>query len=222
MWRRTPSAAIVGSDQLFNELMGRFYQERLGQKQQIIITTKITPGIDGKEKMSKSLGNYIALDDSPRDKFGKAMSIPDALIAQYLEVYTDVPMENVLDIANGLKSETLHPMTAKKALASAIVARHHGNIVAETEESWFEKTFSNRSIPTDVPQILAEAGMHLIGLLQRCMPQESTSSLRRLLKQGAVSINGQKVAGPSAQPHINDGDVIKIGKKNWYKIKMQA
>src|SRR3990170_186618 len=105
---------IIGTDQLFNEMMGRFYQEKFGQKPQVIITTKITPGIDGREKQSKSLGNYIGLAHSPRDKFGRAMSIPDNLIAEYLKVYTELPLSEIARIEKDLPRD---PMKYKKFLA---------------------------------------------------------------------------------------------------------
>src|SRR5574340_364201 len=132
---------IIGSDQLFNEMMGRFYQEKLGQKPQVVITTKITPGIDGKAKQSKSLGNYIGLGHSPRDKFGRVMTVPDNLIASYLEVYTDVPLEVVGEIATQAEQE---PMKWKLFLAHEIVRRYHGKEVADKEQAWFVETFSGR------------------------------------------------------------------------------
>ena len=125
---------IIGTDQLFNEMMGRFYQERLGQSPQVIITTKITPGIDGKAKQSKSLGNYIGLGHSPRDKFGRVMTLPDHLIVSYLEVYTDVPLEFVDEIAMRVEKE---PMKWKLFLAHEIVRRYHGAEIADKEQEWF-------------------------------------------------------------------------------------
>lgn len=112
---------IVGTDQLFNELMGRFYQEKLGQTPQVVITTKITPGTDGVEKQSKSIGNYIALTDAPRDKYGKVMSIPDSLIIPYLEIYTLVPVEKVCDMEKRMESGALNPHGRKKGAC----ARRH-------------------------------------------------------------------------------------------------
>ncbi|HLL79507.1 MAG TPA: tyrosine--tRNA ligase, partial [Ktedonobacteraceae bacterium] len=138
---------IIGSDQLFNELMGRFYQERLGQSPQVIITTKITPGIDGKAKQSKSLGNYIGLTHSPRDKFGRVMTLPDHLIISYLEVYTDVPLEQIAEAAKRVVDE---PMKCKLFLAHEIVRRYHGAESADREQEWFLQTFSARRTPVDI------------------------------------------------------------------------
>ena len=105
---------IVGSDQLFNELLGRFYQERFNQPPQVVVTTKITPGIDGKEKQSKSLGNYIAISDTDRDKYGKAMSLPDELICEYLTVYTDMPIDKINEFNSGIVNGRENPIIAKK------------------------------------------------------------------------------------------------------------
>lgn len=185
---------IVGTDQLFNELMGRFYQERFNQEPQIVITTKITPGTDGKEKQSKSLGNYIALADSPRDKFGKVMSIPDNLIIQYLEVYTTVDLQLVREMSQTLAGGSVNPMTFKLQLAEAIVARYHGQAEATAEREWFAQAFSARQIPDDVPQVSARPGLDIASLLQTCIPGESKSALRRLVQQGAVRLNDQKCA----------------------------
>ena len=146
---------IIGTDQLFNEMMGRFYQERLGQSPQVIITTKITPGIDGKAKQSKSLGNYIGLGHSPRDKFGRVMTLPDHLIVSYLEVYTDVPLEFVDEIAMRVEKE---PMKWKLFLAHEIVRRYHSAEIADKEQEWFLRTFSTRKTPSDIPVIQVELG----------------------------------------------------------------
>jgi tyrosyl-tRNA synthetase len=114
---------IVGTDQLFNELMGRFYQERLGQSPQVVITTAITPGIDGREKQSKSLGNYIAIADPAREMFGKAMKLPDHLVTQYLRVYTLVPLPEIEELDRAIGAGEVNPMAAKRRLGRALVER---------------------------------------------------------------------------------------------------
>jgi tyrosyl-tRNA synthetase len=211
---------IVGTDQLFNEMMGRFYQERFGQMPQVVVTTKITPGLDGVEKQSKSLGNYIALTDTPRDKFGKIMSLPDALIVQFLHVYTEVPLEDVRNVEEGLKAGTVHPMAAKKRLGHALVERYHGREVADGEQEWFENTFSRRAIPADVPEIVLPRDVSLLDALQACMPGRSRSELRRLVEQRAVQLNDVTldVKGIPHRLDFSDGDVMKVGKTRWFKI----
>lgn len=210
---------IVGSDQLFNELMGRFYQEKLRQPTQVVMTTKITPGTDGREKQSKSLGNYIALADTPRDKFGKIMSIPDSLTSSYLEVYTDCPMEEVREMTSQVEDGRLHPMEAKKRLAHAVVARYHGPGAADEEAHWFTETFSNRSTPKDIPSVRVALGSTgVLEVLSVCLPGESKAALRRLVDQGGVRINQARVGSTTAPIVVRDGDVLKVGKTRWFRL----
>lgn len=231
---------IVGSDQLFNEMMGRTFQEQESQQPQTIITTKITPGLCGKEKQSKSLGNYIAITDSPRDKFGKVMSIPDALIMPYFEVYTDVPdktLATIKELLEWVQSGTdplANPMGVKKDLAASIVKRYHDQEAADSERVWFEETFSKKNIPEDAPLIEAGPAVSVIELLKQCRPKDSSSQLRRLLEQGAISLEGKKLTkerlknpwcgwwvGPDGLPSKIETH-LKIGKRSWYKIRLKV
>lgn len=209
---------IIGSDQLFNEMLGRFYQEKFGQKPQIIITTKITPGIDGKAKQSKSLGNYIGLGHSPRDKFGRTMRLPDNLIAEYLRVYTEVPLEKIdeVEINND-------PMKWKKFLANEIVKRYHGREVANKEQQWFEKTFSSRVDPNDMPKLIAKRRTtSLFELVKNFFgSQKSNNNIKTLFAQGAISLNGEKVKDIDKEFEFFDDDVIKVGKRIWFRIKLK-
>jgi tyrosyl-tRNA synthetase len=217
---------IVGNDQLFNEMMGRTFQQQEGQDPQAIITTKITPGLCGKEKQSKSLGNFIAITDSPRDKFGKVMSLPDELVSQWFLVYTDVPLET-LDQELVLRN----PMAAKTNLAAKIVERWHGKEVAEAERKWFKETFSKKSLPESIPQIVVTQSTSLLELLQKCKPESSNGDLRRLLKQGAVKLidtrNKDHVEHKLALDDLNNTwdlscaspAVLKIGKRTWIKVR---
>jgi tyrosyl-tRNA synthetase len=211
---------IVGSDQLFNELMGRFYQDRFGQRPQVVMTTKITPGIDGKEKQSKSLGNYIAITDTPRDKFGKVMSISDSLIVPYFRVYTNLPLLHIQEIEGGLVSGSIHPMQAKKELAAAIVVRYHGKEVASEEEHWFTKAFSERKIPNNIPEIIISHQRLPLEVLQMCLVSESKSALRRLIGAGGLRINNERVDEMKAPLDLKDGDVVKVGKTKWFRIRI--
>ena len=210
---------IIGSDQLFNEMMGRFYQERLGQPPQVIITTKITPGIDGKAKQSKSLGNYIGLSHSPRDKFGRVMTLPDHLIPSYLEVYTDIPLEQVAEVAKRVGDE---PMKCKLSLAHEIVRRYHGAEVADQEQEWFLQTFSARKTPVDIPEMLIEPGERSAFDLVKVFfgSQKSHRELRRLFVQGAVSLNEQAIRKAEQRVEIHDGDVLRVGKRTWVRLRV--
>ena len=210
---------IIGTDQLFNEMMGRFYQERLGQSPQVIITTKITPGIDGKAKQSKSLGNYIGLGHSPRDKFGRVMTLPDHLIVSYLEVYTDVALEIVREIAKRVEEE---PMKWKLFLAHEIVRRYHGAEIADNEQEWFLRTFSTRKTPNDIPLIQVEAGEQpAFDLVKQFFgDQKSHSEIRRLFGQGAISLNDQTLRQAEQVVEIHDGDVFRVGKRTWFRLQV--
>lgn len=205
---------IIGSDQLYNEMMGRFFQEKFGQTAQVILTTKITPGIDGKAKQSKSLGNYIGLSHSPREKFGRLMSMPDNLIQQYLEVYTDLPMEIVTSLSEQIKSD---PMKIKTRLANAVVSRYHGNEIANTEERWFIQTFSRKEVPTDIPTIaIGKESAPALEILKHCQTDKSNGELRRLIEQGGAKVNGEKISSPEQK--ISLPAVVTIGKRHWFDV----
>ncbi len=147
---------IVGSDQLFNEQLGRHFQQRLGSPPQALIITTITPGIDGGPKQSKSLNNYIALTDTPKDKFGKLMSLPDPLVQTYAHVYTELPREVVASLGEAAAHGGPAARDAKLKLASAVVTRYHGANVAKAERAAFTEQFSRRNIPGDLPEVTVQ------------------------------------------------------------------
>lgn len=208
---------IIGSDQLFNEMLGRFFQERFNQQPQVIVTTKITPGIDGKEKQSKSLGNYVGLAHSPRDKFGRVMSIPDTLITDYLKVYTEIPLEKIAELEQSMIK--INSMKAKKFLAEQVVARYHGDEVAKQEKDWFEQTFSARQTPTDIPEISLNQGATAFDAVKAFFgDKKSNTQIRTLFNQGAVYCNQEKT--PDQQAKVKKGDLFKVGKRGWFKVEM--
>jgi len=210
------SLAIIGTDQLFNEMMGRELQAKSGQAPQVIITTKITPGIDGGEKQSKSIGNYIGLNHTPREKFGRVMSMRDRLVAEYFRVYTTAPLPQIAEMEKTLGRTD--PMKFKLELAKAIVARYHGDKVAETEAEWFRQTFSEHSMPTDAPTVSFGSNQaDLLAVLVKCFgASKSKSDIRRLIDQRAVSVNGQVINNPTAA--VNFPADIKVGKRNWFRV----
>lgn len=206
---------IVGSDQLFNEMLGRFFQEKMGQAPQVIITTKVTPGIDGKEKQSKSLGNYIGLAHSSRDKFGRTMSIPDNLIIQYLEVYTTVSLDEI----NGMRALVQQdPLTCKKFLAEKIVERYHGTEVAAQEKEWFEQTFSAKKAPDNLTVVKLVQSSTFLDAVLSYFNSKTNSEVKRLFAQNAVSQNGHKISDFKAL--VTHGDIIKVGKRDWFKVEL--
>lgn len=200
---------IIGTDQLFNELMGRQYQEILGQAPQVVATTIITPGLDGKEKMSKSLGNYIAITDNPREKFGKTMTLVDGLIHSYFVVYTRLSLEEIKLIT---KNE---PFEAKKRLAFELVKLYHGEKDAKKAIEYFEKTFSKKETPENLESIEADAGESWVEFLARLKFVKSKGEAKRLIDGGGIDIDGKKVIRASDKVYAG---VLKIGKHKFVKI----
>ena len=215
---------IVGSDQLFNELMGRFYAERLGAEPQVVITTAITPGTDGRAKQSKSLGNYIALNDSPRDMFGKAMKLPDHLVPLYLQHYTMVPLAEITQLAAVIAAGEENPMEAKRLLGRSLVERYYSAEYAAREQEWFSRVFSGRSVPPDAPSVsIADPNCTLLELLRHCLPTTSGTELRRLIADGSVRLDGQrKLTNPDQRHPLSSGEVIRIGKRRWFRIEFRG
>ncbi len=211
---------IIGSDQLFNEHMGRFFQEKFRQNPQIIVSLKLVPGLDGGEKMSKSLGNYIGISDTPREKFGKAMSVIDSLIISYLEAYTDVSIEEIQTLEANLNAGQ-NPRDIKLVLAEALVRRYHGQSIATQERTRFLNLFSEKKvIVEDLPVVRFDHGNHnVIDVLERLALAESRSDARRLVVQGAVEIGGIKITDPQAACMIETGTVIRVGKKKIVRVQ---
>ncbi|WP_414617747.1 tyrosine--tRNA ligase [Dyadobacter sp. 32] len=212
---------IVGSDQLFNEMMGKFYQEKMGQNSQIIITTKITPGLDGKNKQSKSLNNYISLNEDARGMFGKAMSMPDSQIIQWMEVYTNLGNSEIKGHEIELQKGN-NPRDIKLALARALVEKYHGAADADAEFLWFVKTFSAKDFPVDCDTLPLTEGLYsILDIIHLYDATSSKSEIRRLIQQGAVKIDGVKVQDVDSQLRINSGDekLFKVGKRTHFKLK---
>jgi tyrosyl-tRNA synthetase len=210
---------IVGSDQLFNEQLGRHFQQRLGSPPQALIITTITPGIDGGPKQSKSLNNYIALTDTPKDKFGKLMSLPDDLVRTYAHVYTELPLDAVAAIGEAAAHGGPAARDAKLRLAAAVVTRYHGANVAKAERAAFTEQFTHRSIPTDLPEVIVETSRPtILELLQAARPELSNSELRRLIRQGAVSIDDQKVLSHDRHVLLSEALTLRSGSRTFHRI----
>lgn len=211
---------IVGSDQLFNELMGRQYQQRLGQQPQTVITSVITPGLDGGAKQSKSLGNYIALTDTPRDKFGKVMTLIDPLVETWATVYTDEPQEVVAQLADASKLGGAAARDAKLDLAEAIVARHHGADEARRCRDDFQATFSRGELPGEI-DVLEVDNKHipLLDAVCAARPELSRSAARRLLEQGGARIDDGVVSDPDAVVDATTSPLLRTGRRHWVRIR---
>ncbi|MEU4602783.1 tyrosine--tRNA ligase [Kribbella sp. NPDC023972] len=211
---------IVGSDQLFNEQLGRHLQQRLGAPPQAVITTTITPGIDGRAKQSKSLNNYIALTDTPRDKFGKLMSIPDSLVEIYARVYTELPLDTVAALGASAAVGGPQARDAKLRLAAAVVTRYHGAGTARSELEAFNHTFSEGRQPTDIPDVVVGSpAATILELLQVARPTDSKSELRRLIRAGAVTVDGTRADDPDQAVSVDPDVLLKSGRRTWHRIR---
>ncbi|TCN44591.1 tyrosyl-tRNA synthetase [Kribbella orskensis] len=212
---------IVGSDQLFNEQLGRHFQQRLGAAPQVVITSTITPGIDGGPKQSKSRNNYIGLTDTPRDKFGKVMSLPDSLVQTYAHVYTELPLDVVAGLGEAATQGGPPAREAKLRLASAIVTRYHGANIAKAERETFIQLFSEASQPTDLPEVIVEDAT-VLELLLVARPGDSRSELRRLISQGAVSLDGRKLSDPNEPITLTGPMTLRSGRRTWHRLVPRA
>lgn len=217
---------IGGSDQRFNILMGRDLQEANGMEPQIGLFMPILPGLDGVQKMSKSLGNYVGVTDEPNDMFGKLMSIPDDVMAQYYELCTDVPLDEIEEIKQGLAEGKLHPMDAKKRLAQEIVAIYHSTEAGAAAQAEFERVFSSREVPQDMPEVTLQAGdledgrIKLLKLVTTADLAPSGSEARRLIQSGAVSLDGEKLTDFASMISVKDGQVLRVGKLKYAKLRL--
>ena len=209
-----------GTDQTFNLLMGRHLQELEGQEPQVVITMPLLEGLDGIQKMSKSLGNYIGIDEEPKEMYGKAMSIPDELMMRYFMLVTDMSIEEQEDMEKRLESGELHPRDAKMQLARTIVRLYHGEEAALEAEEEFKRVFQQRAMPTDIPEYAMDAPTEPIFVPQFCTDAGLTASngeARRSIKAGAFKVNGEKYTEENLK--LEDGMIIQVGKRKFVKIK---
>ena len=205
---------IGGTDQKFNVLLGREYQKAAGQEPQVIVLTPILEGTDGIAKMSKSLNNYIGIAESPKEMFGKIMSISDKLMMRFYELLTTESLDEIV---------TLHPKAAKVRLAHELVERFHTTVDADEVAAEFESVFSKKRVPADVPEIvLTVSQIGLTKLLAEHQIVPSVSEARRLIAQGGVSVNGEKITDTS---YMIDGvpeALVKAGKRKFLKVVFKA
>ena len=210
-----------GTDQRFNCLLGRELQAGVGQKPQQVFMVPILPGTDGVQKMSKSLGNYIALEEPPEDMFGKVMSLPDNLIATYFELLTDVPDDEVGRVKADVEGQRVNPMALKKRLGWEIVAQFHSREAADQAQAHFERVFQKREAPEDVPAYRLPADMSQLRLSRVLVDAglaASASEARRLIAQGAVDIDGVKVVADGPADRLKPGAVVRVGKHKFVKV----
>lgn len=216
---------VGGTDQKFNILMGRDLQTQYGQEEQIGLFTPILTGLDGVQKMSKSLGNYVGITEPPKDMFGKLMSISDEMMPEYFLLCTDVPVEEIERIKKDLASGTVHPMDMKKRLGREIVTIYHGADAALEAQAEFERVFSQHEVPEDMPIVevdsdeLDDGKVWIVKLLVKAGMAPSNSEARRLVQQGAVTLDGKKIGDASANIEVRDGQVLRSGKLKFARLK---
>lgn len=210
---------LGGTDQKFNNLVGRDMQKRFGKEPQIVVLMPLLEGTDGSEKMSKSLGNAIGISDDPKDIFGKAMSIPDTLIYKYFELGTRVPLERLNEIKSRLENPNTNPRDVKRELAFELVKLYYDEAAAVNARDEFDKIFIKKEIPDDIQEIhITDNDKKLIDIIFENNLAESKSNARRLIEQGAVSINGDKINDVNFTLTESGEFVIKAGKKKFLKV----
>lgn len=211
---------LGGSDQKFNVLMGRDYQKNAGQRQQVAMLLPLLMGTCGVNKMSKSLGNYIAIFDEPFDKFGKVMSIPDNLMLNYAQYAVSMYPQEYAEFANALESNSIHPNEAKKQLATKVVAKYHGEATGKDMRAQFEAVFAKGQLPDEIEEYKLVPGVGILNLLVEAKVLASNSEARRMIQQNAISVvDGEKIADPNLK--LDDsfrGKVLKIGKRKFLKL----
>lgn len=211
---------LGGTDQKFNLLMGRQLQKEYGQEQQVAITTPLLEGLDGVNKMSKSLGNYIGIDEEPNEIYGKVMSIPDGLMLKYYELLTSISIEELHELKEGLENGRVHPRDAKMKLARTLVEMYIGKEEADQAEGHFKTVFQQRALPTDIPVQAwkGEAQVGIVDLIAGLNMVPSKGEGRRMVQQGAVKIDEVKIGDINDIIEVKSGMIIQVGKRKFVKI----
>jgi len=211
---------LGGTDQTFNNLVGRDIQKGYNQEPQIVITMPILVGLDGREKMSKSKGNYIGVTDDPNDMFGKVMSISDDMMENYFTLLTDILSEEIADIVNPDKT---HPKQAKVRLGKSIVGQFHGQDAAESAAAEFDKVFAQGQLPDEIDEVAISAQpIAASKLLLACKLVSSGGEAKRMIRQSAASIDGKKLTDPNAEIAPKEGAIIRVGKRRFVRIILKS
>ncbi len=212
---------LGGTDQKFNLLVGRELQREYGQESQIVLTMPLLEGLDGVQKMSKSLGNYIGINEDPNDQFGKVMSISDDLMFRYYELLTDIPLGEVQKIRADIAAGTRHPMDVKADLAARIITDYHGAAAAHAAREEFDRVFRKREIPEDIEtkEISIVAGpMRVVKLLAAVNLASSNAEAQRLVESGAVHMNDQRITDPKTEVSAPGEYLFKVGKRRFLRL----
>ncbi|OCX42578.1 tyrosine--tRNA ligase [Campylobacter ornithocola] len=209
-----------GTDQKFNLLMGRQLQRIYNcQKEQVVMMMPLLEGLDGVNKMSKSLGNYIGVTEDAKDMYAKVLSISDELMFRYYELLSEKSSSEILQMKDDIKNGSLHPKKAKENLALEITTRFHSNECALKAKEEFDKVHSAKELPSDMPSFTLEGSIWLAKAIVECKMEISTSAARRLINSNAVSINGKKVQDEQFQ--LENGEyILQVGKRKFAKLKV--
>ena len=214
-----------GTDQMFNLLVGRDLQEIEGQRPQQCFLMPLLPGTDGVQKMSKSLGNYIGIDEPPREIFGKTMSLPDTMIAPYFENLTDVSEIDLAEITSAITSESSNLMDLKKRLAHDLVAQFHGQPAASEARGFFERTVQAGEVPDEIPLLVVAAGdaniKRLSDLILDAGLARSSGEARRLIDQGAVRLDGRQIEENVPVSALSSG-VLRVGRRRYLRLQIDS
>ena len=187
----------------------------------MILTLPVLEGLDGKQRMSKSIGNYIGIDEDPKEMYGKTMSIPDELIYRYFELVTDVDQKTLDEIKAKLEDSKTNPRDLKMQLAYTLVRMYHGEEAAEDASAEFKKVFVKKDIPDEMPEMkFTQAQMRIDELLLTTKTANSKSEARRLITGGGVSVDGQKITDPFFTVDLKDGQILKVGKRKFVRIRL--
>ena len=210
---------LGGTDQKFNLLVGREMQKAYGKPQQVILTVPILEGLDGVQKMSKSLGNYIGITDAPNDMFGKLMSVSDDLMWRYFELLSFRPMTEIAGLQQQI-ADGANPRDIKFLLCEEIISRFHDATAADSAKQDFIQRFQKNAIPDDMPELQIDLadGMPIANLIKAAQLCASTSEAMRMVKQGAVKIDGEKVADPRQMITQAEAFVLQVGKRKFARI----
>jgi tyrosyl-tRNA synthetase len=209
---------LGGSDQLFNLLMGRPYQQHAGQEPQVCLTVPLLEGIDGKQKMSKSTGNHIALTDPPNEQFGKVMRIPDEALGRYARLAAGWPEAEVERLVRDVAGGSLSPMDEKKRIAATVVGMYHGEAAARAAREYFERTIQRGEVPSDLPEHRLDGARTVVEVLVAAGLAESKRAATRLIVEGAVRIDGSAVGDPKAAWTASAPAVLQVGSRKFVRI----
>ena len=212
---------LGGTDQRFNLLVGRDLQREYGQESQVVLTTPLLEGIDGVQKMSKSLGNYIGINENPKEQFGKVMSISDELMYRYYELLTDIPLAEIQTLRRDIASGKGHPMDVKADLAVRIITAYHGTAAAQAAREEFDRVVRKREIPGDIETkeiSIASGPLRLTRLLASLNLATSNAEAQRLIESGAVHMNEDRITDPKTDISKPGEYLFKVGKRRFLRL----